>query len=190
VRHEVARFEWIHRKEVGQSVDCVVPGKCSVPVPTRTCAAGDGGVRSFGECPRVPAPSGGNRLGKTGRANASEPLMMPRYLKPRAMDAGPGCRDFAVEMRLALPLLARYCAARSVGRVPPDWVAVGAALVLPIVAVVLLLFAWKPLPWLLPAELRLVPAARRIGHARRGLVRLNDVSAAGSSVPITASAAL
>ncbi len=83
------------------AVDCVVPGWCSMPVPTRTCAAGDGGVRSFGESPRVPVPSGDHRLGRTGRVNVSEPLMMPRYLEPRVMDAGPGCRDFAVVMRQA-----------------------------------------------------------------------------------------
>jgi hypothetical protein len=82
-------------------VDCVVPGWCSMPVPSRTSAAGDGGVRSFGESPRVPVPSGSHRLGKAGRVNVSEPLMMPRYVKPRVMEAGPGCRDFAVEMRQA-----------------------------------------------------------------------------------------
>jgi hypothetical protein len=80
-------------------VDCVVPGKCSVPVPARTCVAGDGEVRSSGKCPRVPVPSGGHRLGKTGRVNVSEPLMMPRYVKPRAMEVTPGFRDVAVVMR-------------------------------------------------------------------------------------------
>jgi len=35
-------------------VDCVVPGQCSRPVPTRTCVAGDGGVRSSGEKPKGP----------------------------------------------------------------------------------------------------------------------------------------
>jgi hypothetical protein len=33
--------------------------------------------------------------------NASEPLMMPRYVEPRTMEATPGCRDYAVEKRLA-----------------------------------------------------------------------------------------
>jgi hypothetical protein len=35
-------------------VDCVVPGQYSRPVPTRTCVAGDGGVRSSGEKPKGP----------------------------------------------------------------------------------------------------------------------------------------
>ena len=81
-------------------VDCVVPGKCSMPVPSRTCVAGDGEVRSSGEGPRVPVPSGRHRLGKTGRVNASEPLTMPRYVKPREIEVVPGCRDIAVVMRL------------------------------------------------------------------------------------------
>lgn len=49
--------------------------------------------------------------------------------------------SFVVPMQVALPLLGRYCADRSLGRVAHDWVAVGAALALPTVAVVLLLFA-------------------------------------------------
>jgi hypothetical protein len=72
-----------------------------MPVPSRTCAAGDSGVRSSGKGPRAPAPSGDHRLGKAGRANASEPSMMPRYVKPRVMEAGPGYRDYAVAMRQA-----------------------------------------------------------------------------------------
>ncbi len=57
-----------------------------MPVAARTCIAGDGEVRSSGKGPRVTVPSGDHRLGKTGRVNASEPLMMPRYVKPRTMD--------------------------------------------------------------------------------------------------------
>ena len=70
-----------------------------MPVPTRTCVAGDGEVRSSGEGPRVPVPSGRHRLGKTGRVNASKSLKMPRYLKPREMEVVPGFRDIAVVMR-------------------------------------------------------------------------------------------
>jgi hypothetical protein len=99
VRHEVARCEWARRKEVDCDVDCVVRGKYSMPVPAWTCVAGDGGVRSSGKCPRVPVPSGDHRLGKTGRVNVSEPLMMPRYVKPRMMEAAAGFRDFAAVMR-------------------------------------------------------------------------------------------
>lgn len=72
-----------------------------MPVPARTCVAGNSEVRSSGKCPRVSAPSGDHRLGKAGRVNASEPLMMPRYVKPQVMDAGLRHRDFAAEMRQA-----------------------------------------------------------------------------------------
>ncbi len=37
--------------------------------------------------------------GKTGRVNVSEPLLMPRYVKPRMMEAAAGFRDFAAVMR-------------------------------------------------------------------------------------------
>jgi hypothetical protein len=32
--------------------------------------------------------------GKTGRVNTSEPLMMPRYVKPRRWDAPAGSKDW------------------------------------------------------------------------------------------------
>ena len=59
-------------------VDCVVPGQCSEPVPTRTCAASDGGVRSSGESPRVPVPSGDHRRREDRTGECSEPSVMPR----------------------------------------------------------------------------------------------------------------
>jgi hypothetical protein len=42
-------------------VDDVTPGLCPRPVPTVTCVAGNGWVRSSRESPRAPAPSGGHR---------------------------------------------------------------------------------------------------------------------------------
>ena len=49
-------------------------------------------------CPFHPGTTG---EGKTGRVNASEALMMPRYRDPRMMEVGPGRRDIAVEKRQA-----------------------------------------------------------------------------------------
>jgi len=42
-------------------VDDVTSGQCPRPVPTVTCVAGNGRVRSSWESPRAPAPSGGHR---------------------------------------------------------------------------------------------------------------------------------
>ena len=48
VRHEVARVEWIHRLEV-DDVDGVARACARWPVPSLTCVAGNGGVRSSGD---------------------------------------------------------------------------------------------------------------------------------------------
>ena len=45
-------------------VDDVAPGQCSMTCPRSTCVAGNGGVRSSGESPRAPVPSGGHRRGE------------------------------------------------------------------------------------------------------------------------------
>ena len=62
----------------------VVPDQCrSVPALTcvsRSCLLG---VRSQGISPRAPFRLGEAGEGKTGRVNASEPLMMPRQPKLR-----------------------------------------------------------------------------------------------------------
>jgi hypothetical protein len=54
------------------------PGECSMPIPARTCVAGNGGselrVQAQGS-PFHPVVTG---EGKTGRVNASEPLKKPR----------------------------------------------------------------------------------------------------------------
>ena len=60
-------------------VDDVDPVQCAWTVPAPACAAGNCGVRSPGKCPRTSVPPGGHRLGKAGRVNESEPLMMPRH---------------------------------------------------------------------------------------------------------------
>jgi hypothetical protein len=48
VRHEVARVEWIHRLEV-DDVEDVAQVRVRWPVPSLTCVAGNGGVRSSGD---------------------------------------------------------------------------------------------------------------------------------------------
>jgi hypothetical protein len=48
VRHEVARVEWIHRLEV-DDVEGVARASARWPVPSLTCVAGNGGVRSSGD---------------------------------------------------------------------------------------------------------------------------------------------
>jgi hypothetical protein len=59
----------------------VIPGQCPRPVPALTCAAGNGGVRSSEKTPKGPPfRPGATGKGKTGRVNASEPLMMPRHV--------------------------------------------------------------------------------------------------------------
>lgn len=45
-------------------VDGVTPGQCSRSVPTVTCVAGNGWVRSSRESPRGPVPSGVYRGGE------------------------------------------------------------------------------------------------------------------------------
>jgi hypothetical protein len=45
-------------------VDGVTSGQCPGPVPTATCVAGNGRVRSSRESPRVPVPSGDHRRGE------------------------------------------------------------------------------------------------------------------------------
>jgi hypothetical protein len=45
-------------------VDGVTSGQCPRPVPTATCVAGNGRVRSSRESPRVPVPSGDHRRGE------------------------------------------------------------------------------------------------------------------------------
>jgi hypothetical protein len=44
------------------------------------------------EAEACPVPSGGAGEGKTGRANVSEPPLMPRYPEPWEMGRRPGCR--------------------------------------------------------------------------------------------------
>ena len=52
----------------------VVPGACSRPGPALSCAAGNGGVRSTGESPRVSRPiRGATGQGQTGRVNCVNP---------------------------------------------------------------------------------------------------------------------
>jgi len=61
VRHEVARIEWLHRSEGLLMV--VLPRKVpSMPVPTSTCAAGDGGVRSSRRKPKGPRSARGSQV--------------------------------------------------------------------------------------------------------------------------------
>ena len=65
VRHEVARYERTRGLEDRLNVvGSVVPGPCSGPVSIRACVAGNGGVRSPEESPRIPVPSGGHRRGE------------------------------------------------------------------------------------------------------------------------------
>lgn len=59
-------------------------------VPTLTCVAGDGGVRSIrGEAQGRPLHPGATGEGKTGRVSASEFSLMPRHRNPRRWDAAP-----------------------------------------------------------------------------------------------------
>jgi SRSO17 transposase len=64
LRHEVARGEWVRRLEGRDVVDGVTSSLCLWLVPTVTCVAGDGWVRSSRESPRAPVPSGGHRRGE------------------------------------------------------------------------------------------------------------------------------
>jgi hypothetical protein len=57
--------------------------------------------------------------GRTGEC--SEPSMMPRYMRPRKMEAEPGCRDCAVGKRRVAAgdeWIAHWCAASSASCVP------------------------------------------------------------------------
>jgi hypothetical protein len=64
LRHEVARGEWVRRLEGRDVVDGVTSSLCLWLVPTVTCVAGDGWVRSSRESPRALVPSGGHRRGE------------------------------------------------------------------------------------------------------------------------------
>ncbi len=64
-------------RRVGDAVG-VVPGPCSRPVPTPTGVAGNGGVRSSGESPRAPVPSGSHRRGEDRTGEGREPPLIPR----------------------------------------------------------------------------------------------------------------
>ena len=57
-------------------VGSVVPGLCSGPVSTRACVAGNGGVRSPEESPRIPVPSGGHRRGEDRTGEGHEPHLL------------------------------------------------------------------------------------------------------------------
>jgi hypothetical protein len=79
VRHDGARYEWIHRQE--DRCRWCSPGQVSAgPSPALTCVAGNGGVRSSELKPKgsrsIREPQA---KGKAGRVNASEPPMTPRY---------------------------------------------------------------------------------------------------------------
>ncbi len=96
VRCEVARFErtlWIGGLA---DVERIVPGSCSWPVPAPTCVASNGGVRSSGESPRAPVPSGGHRRGEDRTGELRESLLMPRQRQPRGWDVLAGCRDWSL----------------------------------------------------------------------------------------------
>lgn len=57
-------------------------------VPTLTCVAGNGGVRSIrGDAQGCPLHPGTTGKGKTGRVNASELSLMPRNRNPRRWNA-------------------------------------------------------------------------------------------------------
>jgi hypothetical protein len=72
VRHEVAVLPRVN-SQMGGSADagCVVPGMCSMPVPTLRCVAGNGGVRSSeieAEAAAVPPGVVGEGNGRAGDA--------------------------------------------------------------------------------------------------------------------------
>lgn len=66
-----------------------------------TCVAGNCGVRSSGQKPKRVSFHPGAGEGKTGRANVSEPLLMPRYPGLREMGWQTGVQGLAVEERQA-----------------------------------------------------------------------------------------
>ena len=59
--HVVSEFR---RLEVRRDAEDVTSGQCSRSVPASTCVAGNGWVRSSGESPRAPAPTGCHRRGE------------------------------------------------------------------------------------------------------------------------------
>ena len=77
VRREVARIE--STRKTGGRVDMtwsVLQARAQRPVPTSTCAACEGGVRSSGFKPKdLSFHPGVTGEGKTGRANLCEPLV-------------------------------------------------------------------------------------------------------------------
>jgi hypothetical protein len=67
--------------EVGRDGRDVAPGQCSVPVPARTCVAGNGGVRSFGFKP-MGCRTASQRQGQ-GRAPPDERRGLTRLARSR-----------------------------------------------------------------------------------------------------------
>jgi hypothetical protein len=92
LRHEVARVErasW----EGSADVEGIAPKQCSSFVFSLTCVADNGGVRSSGgQAQGRPLHPGATAKRKTGRANASEPPMMPRHFQPHGWVAMLGSR--------------------------------------------------------------------------------------------------
>lgn len=97
VRREVAHVERVsqigglvradRRRYSGPVLEaCPCPGVRARVLPVR--------VRSLGKKPkRFPCHPGAAGEGKAGRANSSEPLMTPRYEKPRVGDSSAGVQD-------------------------------------------------------------------------------------------------
>ena len=80
----------------------LIPDQCQGSVPALACVAGNRGVRSPGKCPRAAVPPGGHRLGKAGRVNVSEPLMMPRQFYLPVVGCVAGGQGPAAARRQAL----------------------------------------------------------------------------------------
>jgi hypothetical protein len=83
VRHEVTWDQWRAHKEVRLMPKVWGPVQCARTVPASACAAGNRGVRSPRNGPRIPVPSRGHRLGKRAQPGA--------HHRPRgAEDTQPG----------------------------------------------------------------------------------------------------
>src|SRR5262245_25121796 len=77
LRHEVALCELTRGLE-DRLCRSRSSGRVLTPGPALSCAAGNGGVRSTGERPRVPVPSGDYRQGAGRTGESREPPLMPR----------------------------------------------------------------------------------------------------------------
>jgi hypothetical protein len=109
-------YEWLADWRVEHVGDREFRVSVRGPVPTLTCFAGNGGVRSIrGNAQGRPLHPGATGKGKAGRVNASELSLMPRHRNPRGWDVAPRA-GLAAEMRQRRPVTrSRSCEHRGPG---------------------------------------------------------------------------